>query len=102
MARRRKINMHSSLWNIKDDSKILLRFLDIKADLISALEKTNNCGIAERVTLIDGFFNAYCSMEIIDDVILGGSGVPLIMLLGLETGRVYFFALKAILKDLEF
>lgn len=93
--------MSSDLWNIKHDSKILLRFLDIKDDLNSALNKTNNCGITEPCELVDGFFNAHCSMEIIDDVILGGPGVPLIMILGLESGRIYFFALKAMLKDLD-
>jgi len=50
--------------------------------------------------LIEGFFNQNFQKEYSDNVVLGGPNLPMIAIVGTTTGRVYFFALKAILKDL--
>ena len=53
-------------------------------------------------TLIKGFMPLDVHKEISNNLIIGGSNVPTIGLVGGTSGRIYLFALKAVLTDLEF
>jgi len=69
--------------------------------LITALDSSlEQLGISEPVTLIDGFVNQPFSMELSNSVIIGGPTIPMVILLG-DSGRIYLFAVKAILKDMD-
>lgn len=77
----------------------ITKFADKKQDILKELEKRlADSGISEDVTLIDGFVNQPVYMELTDSLVLGGPTIPMIMLLGKKSGRIYLFALKAILK----
>lgn len=86
----------------KNTPQSTIKFDDIRPRIINALkEHSKNSGIAESVSLVDGFVSQPFSMQLSDSIIIGGPTVPLIMLVGNESGQIYFFALKAILKDLD-
>lgn len=73
-------------------------FADVKQDILDALQKLpQDAGITEKVGLVDGFINNPLSRELSDSIIIGGPSVPMILLVGETTGRVYFFALKILL-----
>lgn len=76
-------------------------FEEYKQRIIDALKQKGNLGIQEPVTLVDGFVNQPIQKEISGSLMIGGPAIPMIMLLGNNTGRVYFFALKAILLDIK-
>lgn len=76
-------------------------FEDYKQRITDALKQKGNLGIQEPVTLIDGFVNQPIQKEISGSFMIGGPAIPMIMLLGNNSGRVYFFALKAILPDIK-
>ena len=81
-----------------------IKFSEIKKDLITVLNeklKTEELHLTEKVTIIDGFINQPLSMELSGSFVIGGPAIPLIVLIGDESGRVYYFALKAILPNIE-
>jgi len=81
----------------------IIKFSEIKDELVKALNEklqNNTLHISEKVTIIDGFVNQPLSMELSGAFVIGGPTVPLIMLVGDESGRIYYFALKAILPNL--
>ncbi len=85
-----------------DDKKKVIKFEDVKQSLIEELQKrSDKIGITESVTLLEGFVSEPFSKEYSNTYVLGGPMVPMIMLIGNESGRIYFFALKAILKNIE-
>jgi hypothetical protein len=82
----------------------IIKFSEIKTRLVEALTeklKTNKLQLTEKVTIIDGFVNQPLSMELSGSFVIGGPTIPMIMLIGNESGRIYYFALKAILPDIE-
>ena len=81
-------------------NKKVLKFSSIKDDLIKTL-RNRELNIEEEVTLINGFFNCPVQTEMTDTFIIGGSTVPMIAVYGNESGRVYWFALKVVLPDLD-
>jgi hypothetical protein len=76
-------------------------FSDMRQEIIEELEKlikNDKARIEEKVGLVDGFVKDPVSNELTSDIIIGGPMVPMVMLVGEETGRVYLFALKILLK----
>ena len=81
-------------------SKKHLAFEDVKEEIEAALkDHAKKADIKEDLILIDGFVNEPLRAELTSALIIGGPRVPMVMLVGEETGRVYFFALKALLPD---
>jgi hypothetical protein len=78
---------------MNEENKIPLsiKFEDYKESIINALK------------LIDTtkFFNHLIQQEMNGTLILGGPSIPMIALLGIETGRIYYFALKKLLPDIK-
>lgn len=82
----------------------IIKFSEIKEDLVKVLNekiKNNKLHLSEKVTIVDGFVNQPLSMELSGSFIIGGPAVPMIMLVGDESGRIYYFALKAILPEIK-
>ena len=82
----------------------IIQFSEIKAELVSALNKklqSEKLHLSEKVTIIAGFINQPLSMELSGSFVIGGPAVPMIMLVGDDSGRIYYFALKAILPDIK-
>lgn len=77
----------------------ILTFTDEIRQKIIANLKVRDLGIGEEVTLINGFINQPFNKKLSNDLVIGGPTIPMIILVGNTTGRVYLFALKAILND---
>lgn len=79
----------------------VIKFEEYKDRIIEALKNKGNIGLTEPVTLIDGFVNQPIHNELSGSFVLGGPAIPMIMLLGSNSGRIYYFALKAILPEVK-
>jgi len=78
-----------------------LKFSEYKEQITKALnDKGNSLGIQEPVTLLDGFINQPIYNELTGSFVIGGPTIPMIAVVG-KSGRIYFFALKALLPDLK-
>lgn len=81
-----------------------VKFLDIKEKLQIALqEKLKQTPIVGEAgfTLIDGFMTLPLHGDISNNLIIGGPSIPVIGIVGNTSGRVYTFALKVILPDIQ-
>jgi hypothetical protein len=76
-------------------------FAEYKQRIIGAINTKGNLGITEPVTLVDGFVNQPIQSELTGAFVVGGPAIPMVMLLGTNSGRIYYFALKAILPDIK-
>lgn len=77
----------------------IIKFEDYKQEIIKALGERGNLGITEPVTIVDGFINQPIQKELSGSFVVGGPAIPMVMLVGNTTGRIYLFALKAILPN---
>lgn len=80
-----------------------IKFSDIKKDLQTELERRlKESPILNEVgfTLIDGFSNLSLQGEISNNIVIGGPTIPTVSIVGNTSGRVYTFALKAIMPNL--
>jgi hypothetical protein len=85
-----------------ENQQKIIRFEDVKEKILTELKnRPNGLGIDETVSLIDGFVNQPFGKALSNSIVIGGPIIPMVMLLGKDTGRIYFFALKAILKDMD-
>lgn len=90
------------MTNDSNNNTKLIKFNEYKDQIIAAIERNSNLlQINEPVTLVDGFVNQPVSSELSGSFIIGGPTIPLVMLVGNTTGRVYYFALKALLPRIE-
>jgi len=88
---------------MENNQSKIIKFNDIKNDLVVSLNEKlrgNKLHLPEKVTIIDGFVNQPLSMELSGSFVIGGPAIPMIMLIGDESGRIYYFALKAILPNI--
>ena len=77
-----------------------LKFSDYKDDIIKKLnERGNVLEICEPVILIDGFINQPIYGELTGNFVIGGPSITMIALVGENSGRIYFFAVKALLPN---
>lgn len=84
----------------------IIKFDEYKPKIVKALEKIVSKNQAARINrheicLIDGFFNYPIQEEIAGEIIIGGITVPMIALVDEKTGRMYFYALKILLPDID-
>lgn len=79
-----------------------IKFSDYKKQIINALnERSASLGVNEPVTLVDGFVNQPIKNEISSSITIGGPTIPMIMIVGNKSGRIYLFALKFLLPDID-
>jgi hypothetical protein len=85
-----------------DVDKKPLKYTDIESQILTALErKGQSLGLTPEPLNIIGM----TSIQLQDDlssIQFGGNSLPVVVVVGQNTGRVYQFALKALLPDLEF
>ncbi len=76
-----------------------INFEDIEDELLSKLEKTDlkKYGINEKVNYLKGFTAFPIRDHLEDKLTLRGKCLPTVMLIGVETGIIYHFALMALL-----
>lgn len=83
----------------------MVKFGDIKDKLkkiISEKSKTDLFpGEDKGFALVDGFFNLPLQSELSGNIVVGGPSVPMVAIVGNASGRMYFFALKALIPDSE-
>ena len=76
-------------------------FNDIRGEIQEALNSRSvHLGINEPVTLLDGFINVPIYNQLSRNVVIGGPTVPMIAVVGNNSGRVYYFALGQLLPHL--
>ena len=74
-----------------------IKFASIKEEIEGKSEElAKKAEINEPITLIDGFAKQPFSKTLSTSFIVGGPVIPMVMFLGKKSGRIYFFALKAI------
>ncbi|MBU0455855.1 MAG: hypothetical protein KKA99_03665 [Gammaproteobacteria bacterium] len=52
-------------------------------------------------TIVEGFIMQPISNEMSGNIIIGGPSIPLVAIVGNTSGRMYYFALKALLPDIS-
>ena len=74
-------------------------FSEYKERILEQLGKLDesSLGINEPVSLFEGFFQSHYTEGFSGNTVLGGKYIPTIAVIGEETGRLYFFAIKKIL-----
>ena len=72
-----------------------MKFEDVREKILEKLKDLKERKIDENATLVEGFVNQSLTKKS-DELTIGGPSVPMIMLVGNDTGRVYLFALKAL------
>ena len=78
-----------------------IKFEDIKDRLLEELKKRiERFNFGETVTLRNGIINQPFRDMACNDLVIGGTTIPTIVLTGDETGRIYLVSLGAILPDL--
>lgn len=81
---------------------IVYEFDKLKSKIIEKLnEKKGVLWVDEPLTLIDWFFNTMIQNELWWGIRIWGPTVPMIWLVWQKSGRVYFFALKALLPNID-
>lgn len=84
----------------KKEEQRFLKFDNLKDKILKEVNKRfEDMGIDEPIELVSGFINMSVNMELTNALIIGGPTIPMIMLFGKQSGRIYFFALKALLED---
>lgn len=82
----------------------VIKFSEIKEELQKALnEKLRSTPITGEAgfNLIEGFMTMPLQGEISNNVIIGGPSIPVVGIVGTTSGRIYTFALKAVMPSLE-
>lgn len=85
-----------------DNRKKLVVFAEIRERLLANLNtklKDNPNLFGENVNLVEGFISQPTSMELSNSFIVGGPSLPMIAVVGVS-GRLYFFALKALMPEI--
>lgn len=81
-----------------------IKFSDKKEEIQAALgEKLRQNPILGEAgfTLVDGFMTLPLQGEISNNVIIGGPSIPIVGIVGNTSGRIYTFALKVILPNIQ-
>lgn len=82
-----------------------IKFEDYKQRITAAISTrlhTNLLPKENGFTLIEGFITQPLSKEISGSLVIGGPSIPLVAIVGNTTGQVYYFALKALLPEINF
>lgn len=79
-----------------------INFLDYRQRILDALNtRADALGINEPTTLIDGFISQPLQSELTGAFVIGGPTIPMIAVVGQTSGKIYYFALKALLPDIN-
>ena len=82
-----------------------IRFEEYKQQITGAIqEKLRAVPITGEngFTLVEGFIMQPLNKEISGSIIIGGPTIPLVAIVGNTSGRMYYFALKALIPNVDF
>jgi len=83
-----------------------INFEEKKQDILNALNTNMPADMKtaepDGFTLIEGFVSQPINKAISGAFIIGGPSIPMVAVVGNTTGRMYYFALKKLLPDLQF
>ncbi len=80
-----------------------MKWEDIKGKVYERMcDRLEELGIKGKFTLIDGMFSHYYSSEFHTGMLVSGPNVPAVMIVENDTGKIHWFALKALLKKGEY
>jgi len=83
---------------------IPIKFSDKKQQITDAIQAKLRVTpiIGENgFTIVEGFIMQPISSEVSGNMIIGGPTIPLVAIVGNTSGRMYYFALKALLPDIN-
>lgn len=84
---------------------IPIKFDDYKQRISDAIQAKLQAGLIlgeNGFTLVEGFIMQPLSKEVSGNIIIGGQPtIPLVAIVGNTSGRMYYFALKALIPDLK-
>lgn len=76
----------------------VIEFEDVREEILEKMKsKGNESGISEPVGLISGFMTQTKTTTLSTSVAIGENAMPMIACVGENSGRMYFFALGAII-----
>lgn len=81
-----------------------IKFSEMREDIQNALnKKLTQTPISDEAgfSIIEGFMNMPIHSEVSSSIIAGGPNIPMVGIVGNSSGRIYFYALKAILPDVK-
>lgn len=81
-----------------------IKFDDYKQRITDAIQAKLQSGLIageNGFTLVDGFIMQPLNKEVSGNFVIGGPTIPLVAIVGNTSGRMYYFALKALLPDLK-
>lgn len=80
-----------------------ISFQEKREEILQALKKTNfqDAWIFEELALVDGIAYHSLSDSISGGIVIGGKSIPMVVLVWKKTGKLYFFALKSLLPNLD-
>lgn len=67
-----------------------MQFEDVKDKIIKAINRLQ-LNLGEDLLLVDGFVNQSLSQSL-NEIAIGARVIPMVMVIGRKTGRVYFFS----------
>ncbi len=71
-----------------------MKFEEVRDKILEKL-KSKDLKTGEGLILLEGFVNQSLAQSI-GEIVIGGPTIPMIMTIGKDTGRIYFFALNAL------
>lgn len=86
-------------YSLIKDKKIIY-FCDIYEKLFKVIEE-REARMGEKVTIVKGFATQLFQEKLTSTYVVGGRNIPMIMCLGVDSGRIYHFAVKALI-DLDY
>lgn len=81
-----------------------IKFDDYKQRITDAIQVKLQSGLIvgeNGFTLVEGFIMQPLNKEVSGNFVIGGPTIPLVAIVGNTSGRMYYFALKALLPDLK-
>lgn len=81
-----------------------IKFEDIREEILQALKEkleSNPIKNENGFAIIEGFIPLDIKKKITNKLSYGGANIPAVGLVGNNSGRIYMFALKAILPDIK-
>lgn len=80
--------------------KKIIQWDDIKNDVLQVLKKQS--GLTEpNITMVDGIISSQFLTEMNNSPMLGGPTIPMVAVINDDSGQLYFYALKALIKELD-
>jgi len=77
-----------------------VKWEDIKGEVLQILRKKSGL-TAPNITLVDGFVSINFSQDVPIKTIFDRTTIPMVAIINDDTGQIYIYALKALMKDLD-